>query len=861
MTDTTGSDRQFRALACAECRRQKLRCDRVFPCSSCRKRGCAALCPDGIKPGRAKKRNIAADGDIGILIERIQDLETALSELQAQSSASAHPLLSQELRDVATKFPNSSNSISSTVARTSTIQSESRANTSIGSRSESPDEDIVEGLAENIGTLSMTGYGKSKFFGMTEAGVTLLRAHENLDRPYPGTFNLDIYPELMNISIAFLPSGNRGFSYDVESYIEAYLPSPSEAWSLCETFFENAGYTFIPFRHSMFMDEIFSFFYQGKVHDNVEIPRGHRLALLLMVFALGELFDLRKPAVPPGGKRFYYLARAAMTTEPTISHPTLTAIQAIMLMTFYISLSEEADAIETTYILSGLNVKLAYTLGLHREWRRFAPPVEKSSQTSENIPKASEEELRRVIFQEVIFFECWQTVRCGRPCMLNIEQFDSGPPGLHPERDSIYERYNMEGQAWSYGFARECLIPVLNFAIAVKTPKYSEVLKMDKIIKDYKMPPYMILPLCAPDGSPSSFNRAAIIDHFSSSTMREILLLYLHRPYFSMATTKFSADPLGCELAPTVLTSFAAACEITTKICQVFQKEPELSVRIWIFWDQLFAPCVRLIFGMLAIHCPGCKLAPRAMAELDKIVELLTKAHYGLRASIVLPYASKLKEKAHWVSKQYYATARLPQTLPEIVTTEEFVAQIGKRPSHSPRSADEASVFNSSVSPTISSNESPVSAVAVSPILQTRQGYAPFSTPGPVPTDSALRASGSSIYGYGSQTQISALGSNSQTNYNTSFFEANPYYTPTAQLVSSEGFQPSNMMGVAGENASDPAFNALLTGLDNEVLLSHLPDFDIAGTRRTETDYMHGEGFAVDAPSSWEDIMMQMLGE
>lgn len=33
--------------SCAECRRLKAKCDRVFPCSNCRRRGCAIVCPDG----------------------------------------------------------------------------------------------------------------------------------------------------------------------------------------------------------------------------------------------------------------------------------------------------------------------------------------------------------------------------------------------------------------------------------------------------------------------------------------------------------------------------------------------------------------------------------------------------------------------------------------------------------------------------------------------------------------------------------------------------------------------------------------------------------------------------------------------
>ncbi|KAJ3715520.1 hypothetical protein C8R42DRAFT_223054 [Lentinula raphanica] len=37
-------------LSCCECRRLKLRCDRTFPCGSCKKRGVSDICPDGKYP-------------------------------------------------------------------------------------------------------------------------------------------------------------------------------------------------------------------------------------------------------------------------------------------------------------------------------------------------------------------------------------------------------------------------------------------------------------------------------------------------------------------------------------------------------------------------------------------------------------------------------------------------------------------------------------------------------------------------------------------------------------------------------------------------------------------------------------------
>ncbi|PPQ75960.1 hypothetical protein CVT24_000146 [Panaeolus cyanescens] len=71
-------------LSCAECRRSKLRCDRIFPCKSCIRRGCADICPTGTMPPvkgdialKAKAQKLTAEVDM--LKSRIGELEAMLA--------------------------------------------------------------------------------------------------------------------------------------------------------------------------------------------------------------------------------------------------------------------------------------------------------------------------------------------------------------------------------------------------------------------------------------------------------------------------------------------------------------------------------------------------------------------------------------------------------------------------------------------------------------------------------------------------------------------------------------------------------------------------------------------------------------
>ena len=56
-----------------ECRRLKLKCDRNFPCASCRRRGCENICPTGVRkpPGRA----LEIQAEFSLLAKRVEYLE------------------------------------------------------------------------------------------------------------------------------------------------------------------------------------------------------------------------------------------------------------------------------------------------------------------------------------------------------------------------------------------------------------------------------------------------------------------------------------------------------------------------------------------------------------------------------------------------------------------------------------------------------------------------------------------------------------------------------------------------------------------------------------------------------------------
>ncbi len=190
-------------LSCAECRRSlqlsasllssvlnivvfrlKLRCDRGIPCSSCVKRGCGAICPDGNYILGLSLETTSAHGHLQVLLPldraigtslrmfvtylvnstyrfvlastqelhekitelctRVRDLEDALRTTQAQNSNEPHPLLADELLRI--KAP---------------LQREAplRNPTTINQQEEENNPDVID----SFGTLAINGAGHTSY--------------------------------------------------------------------------------------------------------------------------------------------------------------------------------------------------------------------------------------------------------------------------------------------------------------------------------------------------------------------------------------------------------------------------------------------------------------------------------------------------------------------------------------------------------------------------------------------------------------------------------------------------------------------------------------------------------------------------
>ncbi|KZP02256.1 hypothetical protein FIBSPDRAFT_808875, partial [Athelia psychrophila] len=90
--------RDRKGLPCAECRRSKIKCDRIFPCQSCVRRGCDKICPDGtLAPTKGNTLLVAQFQRLGSQMKAAQARVKELQDrLRATSPGGSHPLLQED---------------------------------------------------------------------------------------------------------------------------------------------------------------------------------------------------------------------------------------------------------------------------------------------------------------------------------------------------------------------------------------------------------------------------------------------------------------------------------------------------------------------------------------------------------------------------------------------------------------------------------------------------------------------------------------------------------------------------------------------------------------------------------------------
>ncbi|KAJ7481536.1 hypothetical protein FB451DRAFT_1030501 [Mycena latifolia] len=570
-------------IACAECRRLKIRCDKTVPCSTCVKRGCGALCPNGtIPPGEGSRFVLAATDHLHQKLSRMEarmhSLEDALAILHATDSDKPHPLLLSRDSESEDDQP----------------EDEPTVTLNLKAVSEEPSQESA--LADALGSLHIDGEGGSRFFGPSGGSEAQLLPKAT---PFPMR-ELDpayLPPEINQFCRAFpfRPPGIPRTS--VQEMIESFLPPVERAIVLCETFLEHLSWMFHIVSRRQLIDELIP-----AIYKQVRVSYGpHELAVLLITLGIGALVDLDLQPYNLEAQHYYRLAQAAVALQSVMTEPSIVTIKTVHLMSIYNGLSGKEANMEASYCLLDMASQIALTTGLHIDPSMWGFEGREAYE-------------RRVYFYNLLVAVLWQSVITGRPptilsvyvdCKLPTEQeeyeyTDGGPPiGLG---------------VWGHKATQECLLPIVRATLAVKTPSYEQILHLDRKIRN----------IAQPTANPVDGRTAVGMKNFVRSHYRDLMLLFLHRAFFAQVMIENATDPMKSPYAHSMLAAYQAACNVLHDTVEQFTKRPLLTARVWRIWSLAFSAAV--VVGTLAIRGINLELDPPPLEQFQTACNLFRSA-------------------------------------------------------------------------------------------------------------------------------------------------------------------------------------------------------------------------------------------
>ncbi|KAI0321025.1 fungal-specific transcription factor domain-containing protein [Amylostereum chailletii] len=606
------------------------RCSRVFPCASCVKKGCAAICPDGSLTTGKGNRFILANTEvlhekIGQLASRVRQLEDALSESHSYYARDRHPLLTDELLQI--KRP---------------LEREAK-----NERPPEPEAEADEAI-DAVGSLSISNTGKTNFFGQTANSWYLLQNEEGSgEEDEAGASEVSMPNDVtwLSHSFPFTQTLDHATAEHLRATIISRLPDASKARHLIDIYYQHAGWMYRPVDPTE-MEAIFIRVYEPQVSLELDTIQSHRVAVIYMMLAIGALMDLERPAYSYDANHYYQLARAALAVDSVFEEQSIPAIQALVLMAHYMFFAEIHGP---RWALMGIVVKLAHSVSLHRDSGRWGLDATETLQ-------------RRALLWEIVTYDSWQSLTYGRPPSFSMMHIDCQM--AHETYTNEKGEEEMSFEAWKHRFASQCLSIVHDQAFGARTPSYKVIQDLDRRVRNFYIPPSLQVPgFGGPMADQGASSVSLTMQRYIGFAIREITLFYMHRGFFARALEDNTDDPLGSKFAPSVLAAYNSACSFVGLIKTLFAQYPRQTERTWFLFTHVFSCAI--VLGSIPIKCPALALSRSALSHLEAALRLFEQVTGNPRSAKVLPVLRKLRERAMESMAEAGASTQSPSGTPE----------------------------------------------------------------------------------------------------------------------------------------------------------------------------------------------------
>lgn len=614
----------------------KLKCDRNFPCSNCRKRGHADVCPEGAArpPGRAVR--LAAE--LQALLRRVEQLEAVIVDLGHPERIPPPLHLEEATKRSTTVTKELEASIAgSTDASPHAQGSKHSEDDDADADAASADEDTLDAVLLGVGSLSLEeGTGRARFLGASAGS-----AYYDPDPLLASSGEESPDPPLSPDPIVRHPFIQIGPEYPQAAELErlrTHLPAEEELYRLASNYWGFLAFQFTPLEEDLFFtDYVPAALSPGD-------PHGTKLACVFAILALGCVFDPDAPSTPNAdAHRYVVLCQATLAASRFLRNNDLPASQTLQLLAnWFLNYHDLREGGETYFPILGMAVRLLVTQGLHRDPSNFG---------FDDV----ESDRRRRVFYELVTIERMQAFISGRPYMMHASHFDTKFPSDAADTYQVAK--------WKIGLL---IGDIIDEAFSLSPPSYATVLKLDGRVRtlvqetpgDYRsgaLPADAFVvkrlqPSVLPDVATIPPEGGDVIHRLRAHTLDQMfgqVLFYLHKPAFAQALLKYSDEPLRSPWAASVAAVTLETAVYLLAVAKSWNRiDPVLCPRWWHIYFHAFAASVAQ--SSLVIKSPRSTLAPHAWSQLNDAVRIFEEAGSGgAPVAAYVPRLHVLREKAY----------------------------------------------------------------------------------------------------------------------------------------------------------------------------------------------------------------------
>lgn len=576
-------------VACAECRRGKLKCNRVFPCHMCIKRGYEHMCPEGVSEprlsatGRALRRTVSdLNAEAELLQKRVVQLQAAFRETCRRKAALDTNFTTQRRGDI-WHLTDAANGLS--------YGDDMAFGERAGWR--------YTGLAASDSTAQ--GMNASCSTASSCASSSAAVTDEALWSLPDG---------IIELSNSF-PIARGKTAPCMMRYLATYLPSREEAEWYTAAYYDTALSVYNPIPEAVLKCDIVARIYgQG-----LPAPNPCHLSVVFTVCAVTALQQEDDPHREHRSRFYQTLGKAAFCLSQGVSPTT---IDAILLQT-QLSLSIfDTEAWNERGMLLGVCRQLITASGMHKDLRDF--------------PQHEIEERRRVFWQ-FCFVEWTYCLQNGTfPSFVDTAIEVPFPPDPQP---FILPSGEAEPslEACIYRHAYTCVGPVARFCTSSRPPDHEELLRLSHSIEAFALPSHLRVLCGAPSGLYSSASPPQV--RFSADPRQALkqfialkgslyLMLMLHRRAFMQAVDRAQngqadVDVVNHKYAASATAVFNSAVMLATGMRSLHAAHPEVLRRYWRLCSSLLFTSI-VVLTRIAIEQPQSVLARDALKWLDGMV-------------------------------------------------------------------------------------------------------------------------------------------------------------------------------------------------------------------------------------------------